>query len=346
MRSETIHIYVGDPSHRPNYTTITEAIHAVSAGYIAPEPVFPAPREILAPAVIHIAPGIYREKLVLERPYVTLEGTAAEDTALIYGNYANELLENGEKRGTFRTASVRIHTHDVACKNLTFQNDAGCGRAVGQALALYVDGDRISFRSCRMLGSQDTLFTAPLPLKEAQPGGFKGPGEFLPRTPGRHYFLDCFLQGDVDFLFGGGICYFDRCTIFSKKPEILPRPEPDGTVICGYITAASTFEGEPYGYVLESCRLLSDCPDGSVYLGRPWREFAKTVYLNCEMGPHIHPAGWTDWKKPHGHFYFGEYRSFGPGASPSTRTDYSHQLTDAEAAEYTPEKVLQGWIPE
>ena len=100
------------------------------------------------------------------------------------------------------------------------------------------------------------------------------------------------------------------------------------------------------GYVLHKCKLTSDCPKGSVYLGRPWKEWAKTVFLECELGEHIHPQGWLDWGKTHGHFYYGEYNSYGPGASPETRADFSHQLTREEAEQYSMEKVLEGWIGE
>ena len=98
--------------------------------------------------------------------------------------------------------------------------------------------------------------------------------------------------------------------------------------------------------MFHECKLESDCPPHSISLGRPWREWAKTVFLHCELGAHIHPAGWQDWKKPHDHFYYGEYNSYGPGASPATRADFSHQLTDAEAAEYTVERVMKGWEPQ
>lgn len=222
---------------------------------------------------------------------------------LVWGDGAFDNMPEGDKRGTFRTASVRIDTHDFTAKHLTFKNDAGYGRDAGQALALYVDGDRIYFEDCRLLGSQDTLFTAPLPLKEAIPGGFKGPGADKPRIQGRHCFRGCMIQGDVDFIFGGGTAWFEDCVLFSKLPEPQAtsqssQPSPQTTPVHGYITAASTPEGQPFGYVFRNCRLESDCPPGTVMLGRPWREWAKTVYLNCELGAHIHPAGWADWGSP------------------------------------------------
>lgn len=342
---EITHVYVGKNQPAPCFATIGEAISYISRDYVPLPPAYPAPQETISPVVVHIAPGIYREKLVLERPYVTLEGSSAEDTVLVYGDYALQVLEDGSKRGTFRTATLRIHTHDVTLRHITVQNDAGCGRLVGQAIALYADGDRLSFDHCRLIGSQDTLFTAPLPFKEAQPGGFTGPGQDLPRIMGRQYYGHCYIQGDVDFIFGSGICYFEDCDIFAAQPQKLPPESPDGQRIYGYLTAASTPQGQKYGYVFHHCRLLSDCPKASIYLGRPWREYARTVFLECYMDAHIHPAGWADWGKEHGHFYYGEYACSGPGSDICQRADFSCQLTAPEAAEYGMENVLEGWIP-
>lgn len=341
-------LYVGYPHKTPNYTTVKEALASLTAAENT-EKIFPAPVSDEEPVTIKIAPGTYQEQFVVTRPNLTLEGESAESTVLTYHLGAREILEDGLKRGTFRTASVRIDAQDFTARNLTFENSAGYGHTVGQALALYVDADRVSFENCRFLGSQDTLFTAPLPLQEFEPGGFRGPGEHKPRIMGRHYYKNCFIRGDVDFIFGSATAYFEKCTIFSQNPRKDRLPENDGKdLVCGYITAASTPEHATYGYVFKDCKLISDCPPKSVYLGRPWREFAKTVFINCELGEHIHPAGWLDWNKEHGHFFYGEYGSFGPGASPHTRADFACQLTAREAAEYTIENVLgkpDGWNP-
>ncbi len=345
----TIDIYVNYPSMSPNFTSVNEALASLSI--YEEEVCYPAPNkpDNLASVVVHIAPGVYEEQVVVSRPFVTFLGEDAENTVLTYGLGAFEVLADGVKRGTFRTASVRIDTHDFLAKNITFRNSAGFGHTVGQALALYVDGDRNIFEDCILLGSQDTLFTAPLPPTAAAPGGFTGPGEFKPRTMGRQFYKNCFIRGDVDFIFGSAIAYFDNCTIFSQKPGDRKPPEsPDEEVIYGYITAASTPIEEEYGYVFRNCKLVSDCPPKSVYLGRPWREYAKTVFISCELGEHIHPLGWNDWKKPHGHFYYGEYNSYGPGALVKERADFSHQLTKEEAEVLTPEIVLggpDGWNP-
>lgn len=342
--TDSLHLYVNYSGQENNFSTIAEAIRWISQDYTPLETNYPALHESVRPAIIHIAPGIYREKLVLERPYVTLLGEDASSTILIFGDYAYDSMADGTRRGTFRTASFRIHSHDISVRNLTLQNDSGCGYEVGQALALYADGDRNSFFHCRLIGSQDTLFTAPLPHKEAQPGGFIGPGQDKPRIMGRQYYEDCYIQGDVDFIFGGATAYFNKCTLFSKKPQKL-APESIDANVYGYITAASTFAEIPYGYVFVDCKLESDCPRASVFLGRPWREYAKTVFINCELGEHIRPEGWNDWGKPHGHFYYGEYHSTGPGSSPNTRAPFSHQLTDEEATLYTIENVLSNWNP-
>ncbi len=346
MSQTAIHLYVNMPEHSPNFRTIGEALESIP--YPAVEKTFPAPELDLEPVIVHIGKGVYREKLVVTRPNLTLlgEGELREDVVLVYGDGAADVMPEGDKRGTFRTASVRIDTHDFTARHLTIQNDAGYGAEVGQALALYVDGDRNYFEDCALLGHQDTLFTAPLPEVEMQAGGFKGPGEFKPRTMGRQCYRDCYISGDVDFIFGSAIAYFENCVIFSEMREDKKAAADAGErVNCGYVTAASTPQSQPFGYVFHNCKLESSCPPDSVCLGRPWREYAKTVFLRCEMGAHIHPEGWNDWKKPHGHFYYGEYESYGPGANPEARADFSCQLTEEEAAKYTPENVLQGWNP-
>lgn len=357
---ESMHLYVdsggngGGQGLGNSFPTIAEALEAADrlspvAESIAAEldegKRYPSPEYKVQPVVIHIAEGVYREKLVVSRPNVTFLGEAREASVIVFGHGANEMEEDGEKRGTFRTATFRVNAPDFTAKHITFRNDAGYGHTVGQAIALYVDGDRCFFEDCALLASQDTLFNAPLPLDPVKPNG-KGPGEHKPRIRGRHLFYRCFLQGDVDFIFGSGTAWFEECTIFSKMPgDRLPPESPDTEVIYGYVTAASTHPDFPYGYVFRHCKLTSDCPKGSVYLGRPWKEFAKTVFLACELGEHIHPLGWHDWGKTHGNFYYGEYASTGPGANPETRAAFSRQLTDEEAAEYTMDAVLEGWHP-
>ncbi len=345
-----IHLYVNYPEQTPCYRSVSEALSSLPEIELLPQ-AFPAPGEPQAePVTVHIAPGIYEELLVVERPYVTFLGEDALKTVLSFHLGAFEAMPDGSRRGTFRTASVRVHAHNFTARNITFQNTAGYGHTVGQALALYADGDRLVLENCRLISSQDTLFTAPLPPTAAKPGGFTGPGEHAPRINNRQYYVNCFIQGDVDFIFGGAIAYFQGCTIFSKKPGDRKPPEsPADEVIYGYATAASTPKDLPFGYVFENCCFDSDCPPRSVYLGRPWREWAKTVLLRCSLGSHIHPAGWNDWGKPHDHFYYGEYLCTGEGAAASERAAFSHLLSDNEAALYTVQNVLgepDGWNPQ
>ncbi len=338
-----IDLYVNYSDKSPNFNTVGEAINYASQKYTSCEPQFPAPNEDAEPVTIHIASGVYRERVVIERPYITLKGESAGNTIIVSNKGARDLMNDGSKRGTFRTATVRISTHDVHCENITFQNDAGHRYKAGQAIALYNDGDRNSFKKCRFLGFADTLFTAPLPPKPMSDTKFNAPNEDKPRTLGRQYYEDCYIEGDIDFIFGGAIAYFKGCELFSLSLEEIQPDTKDGKTIYGYITAASTPENELFGYVFDQCRLTGNCPDGTVMLGRPWRDHAKTVFLNCYLGKHISSDGWADWDKNTDTLLYAEYNSYGPGASNDDRVSYSRQLNDEEAKEYTVEKVLQGW---
>lgn len=313
--------------------TITEALHILAQ--------MDASSDQLLPACIHIGRGIYRERLTIQRPFLSLEGEAAADTILTYDLYARMPSEDIGKLGTFRSYSCLIDTHDVTARNLTFENSAGIGPDVGQALALYADGDRLIFDNCRFLGGQDTLFTAPLPPVEIEPHGFIGPKQHAPRVTGRHYYKDCYIEGDIDFVFGGAVAYFEHCEFYSK--EI-------GKEVNSYVTAASTPQGQEYGYVMQSCRFTGNCPPHSAYLGRPWREYAKTVLLDCYIGAHICPEGWHDWNKAKARetVFYAECASHGPSSDMTKRPGWVHILTPAEAQHYTKSGVLGGhdhWNP-
>ena len=283
---------------------------------------------------IYISSGIYKEKLDLERDNVTLIGESAESTILTFDDYALFMMPDELKRGTFRSYTIFIHGDNFCARNLTFANTAGFGPKTGQAVAVYADGARMTFDNCRFFGRQDTLFTAPLPPTVIEWGGFRGPREHSPRDNGTHYYKNCYIEGDVDFIFGGAAAYFEECQIHSLSRG----NDPDG-----YITAASTPEGRPYGYVFDKCRFTSDCAQETVYLGRPWRNFAKTVILRSELGAHIKKEGWHDWNKEdaRAQAFYAEYQNYGPGASPENRVSWSHQLTDEEALSYTKEHILK-----
>ena len=299
------------------------------------------PKDNSSEQILFIHKGFYEEQITVTIPHVTFQGEDADTTILSYGLYAKMMMDDGMKRGTFRTYSCLIDTHDFTAKNITFENSAGIGTEVGQALALYADGDRLVFENCRLLGNQDTLFTGPLPPKEIEVNGFIGPKQHAPRINGRHYYKDCYIEGDVDFIFGSATAYFEGCTFFSKYT---------GKEISSYVTAASTPEGQEYGYVMTDCRFESNCPPNNAYLGRPWREYAKTVLINCYMYDHICKEGWDDWNKEaaHEHAFYAEYGSYGPGAVMEQRPDWIFHLSEEELIKYTKDAVLCGadnWRP-
>lgn len=310
-----------------DYTTIAAAIEALP--------------ENQEEAVISVGQGIYFECLTLSRPNTVIIGEGPDKTIISFNLYARQIMPDGIKRGTFRTQTFFIDADNVTLKNLTIENTAGFGQKFGQAVALYADGDRLTFENVHLLGSQDTLFTAPLPPTEYEPGGFRGPKEHAPRRDGRHLYKDCYICGDVDFIFGGATCWFENCEIFSKKNTSLPDTPSPLWEIYGYVTAASTPEGREFGYVFKNCSFTSDCPKNSVYLGRPWRNYAKTVLISCTLGQHIRTEGWHDWDKTEAHdtMYYAEYLSKGLGAG-ENRAPYVHLLNDSEASKYTRENVI------
>ena len=210
-----------------------------------------------------------------------------EDQTYTGDLYARKMHEDGRPYHTFRTATVLVDGNNITFRRCTFENTAGPGKEVGQALALYIDGDNIRLEDCIRKGHQDTLFMAPLPPKEIEKDGFLGPKQFTPRTPRTVYLKNCLIEGGVDFIFGGATAYFDNCEFRSVEP--------------GYVFAPSTPEEVETGFVARNCRFTrsneQDVPDASCYIGRPWREYAKIRLENCELGPHIHPDGWHDWGK-------------------------------------------------
>ena len=288
------------------------------------------------PVRICLAEGVYEENVQIERDHLTLVGAGSEKTVITGSLGAYEILNDGIKRGTFRTQTVFLHGCDNTVRDLTIANTAGPGKRAGQGLALYADGDRLTFENVRLSGYQDTLFTGPLPEKEREPGGFRGPLEHAPRVNGRHYYKKCRIEGTVDFIFGGATAWFEECEIVCRS----------GDEVC-YITAASQPEGQAYGYVFSHCRLTAEPGTGRCWLGRPWREYANVVYLNCEMGAHIQPEGWHDWSSPTdpARTTFAESGSTGPGAA-GPRAAYARILTRDETVELTKEKVLGPGFPE
>ncbi len=254
---------------------------------------------------IHIKNGVYYEKVLVPacNTKLSLIGESAEKTIISFNDYFKK-IDRG-RNSTFYTYTLKIEADDFVAENLTIENTAG---PVGQAVALHVSGDRCVFRNCILLGHQDTLYTE---------------GENR-----RQYFVDCHIQGTTDFIFGEATVLFDDCTIKNLSDS--------------YITAASTAKGKTYGYVFRHCKLIAADGVKKAYLGRPWRDYANVVYLNCELGAHIAPAGWANWKGTNRNqtAYYAEYQNTGKGANTSQRVAWSHQLTDQEAAKYTIENIL------
>lgn len=300
------------------------------------------------PVTIHIEPGEYRERVEIHRPYVTLVGETADGVRIVDSLGAKMPSGDGSgidgKLGTFRTYTVLVDADDVRLENLTIVNDAGDGREVGQAIALYADGDRLVVDTCCITGRQDTLFLGPLPPREVKPGGFIGPKQFAPRRVGRQYFRRCRIEGDVDFIFGGACAYFEGCEIRSLNRNM---------DVNGYVTAASTPEGEPYGFVFHGCSFTAaqDVAPDSVYLGRPWREWAQTVLIDCWLGQHIKREGWWDWAKPAAHerAHYAGASLHGPASDAENWAPWAHELDATATTRYAREQALSGadgWDPE
>lgn len=260
---------------------------------------------------IHIKNGTYREKVrVYEwNPMVSLIGEDTEKTIITWGDHFKQ-IDKG-RNSTFHTATLQVDGDDFHGENLTIENTAG---PVGQAVALAVNADRVSFYNSRFTGHQDTVYLT-------------GEGK-------RQYFRNCHIEGTTDFIFGRATAVFDQCRIHSKSDS--------------YITAASTPEGIPHGFVFLNATLTADDGVDEVYLGRPWRDFARTVFLNTDMGSHIKPEGWHNWSKPEAEHtvFYGEYNSRGPGAQPHKRVKWQNTLSDEQASDYTLERILggDGWF--
>lgn len=282
---------------------------------------------------IFIKKGIYKERIEIRKNNITLIGEDTDETIITEGFYARMIMPDGSKRGTFRSYTFLVYANNFSASNITFENSAGFGDNVGQAIAVYAEGDNITFNHCKILGHQDTLFTGPLPLKEKQPGGFTGPTIDGERKLVHQLYEDCFICGEIDFIFGSATAYFKNCTLFA-----LNRNEP----INSYYTAPSTYEGQAFGYVFDNCTFTGNCPPKSVALSRPWRIHAKVVLLNCEYSDQIIDEGFTDWNKPESHetVYYAEYNGHGDGYKPEKRAAYVHQLDEAQAAFYNIENVM------
>lgn len=269
---------------------------------------------------IFIRKGIYHEKLVIPswKTMITLSGEDRENTIITNADYSGKNYPGKDPYGkdkysTYTSYTVLVQGNDFHAENLTIQNTSG---RVGQAVALHVEGDRAIIRNCRLLGNQDTLYAA--------------------TENCRQYYSHCFIEGTTDFIFGEATVVFDSCTIRS--------------LVNSFITAAATTPRQRFGFVFLDCRLEADTAAKKVYLGRPWRPYAKTVFIRTEMGGHILPEGWENWRNPDNEktVFYAESGSFGPGALRNRRVAWSRELTRRERRQYTAARILAGvdhWDP-
>jgi pectinesterase len=242
-----------------------------------------------------------------------MTGENVDSVIITYDDYSGKRDSTGKKLNTFTSYTCLMAGNNIVFEDITFINSAG---RVGQAVAVHVEGDRCVFRNCKLIGNQDTLF---------------GSGD-----NSRQYFYECYIEGTTDFIFGAATAVFEKCTIMSKSNS--------------YITAASTPPTKEYGYVFLDCKLIADTATTKVYLGRPWRSYAYTAFINCEMGSHIVPEGWHNWNKLEAEktARYYEYNSSGPGTNPAARVAWSHQLTKQDASRITSKSILKGhdgWNP-
>lgn len=291
--------------------------------------VLDAPGPSVSRVILEIRPGVYRERVKIpqDKPPLTLLGQDAASTIITYS------MSAAAAGGTFFSPIVEVNSPAFEATGITFENSFGTG---SQAVALSIHSDRSVFRNCRFLGWQDTLYAA----------------------SGRQYYRDCYIAGHVDFIFGNAAAVFDRCQIHSRG--------------AGYITAHSrTRPDEPTGCIFRHCRLTGEpglfqpsshgpapgeapFPPGNsgrgVFLGRPWRAYARVVFLDCWMGGHIRPEGWNNWGKAENErtAWYAELASTGPGANPVARVPWARTITAADAAAFAPKVFLSGgdaWNP-
>lgn len=295
-----------------NYKTIQEAVNAV--------------RDLGEKRVkIFIKKGIYKEKLVIPswKTNISLIGEDKENTIITNDDFSGKVNPQGkdafgkDKFTTYTSYSVLVQGNDLTMENLSIANTSG---AVGQAVALHVEGDRFVAKNCKLLGFQDTLYAA--------------------TEKSRQFYENCYIEGTTDFIFGEATVVFQNCTINSLSNS--------------YVTAAATRANQKFGFVLFNCTLTAGENVTKVYLGRPWRPYAKTVFINCELGKHITPEGWNPWKgdamfpDKEKTAYYAEFGDKGPGATGKARVAWSHQLDAKAIKSYTLKDILGGsdnWNP-
>lgn len=283
-----------------DFTSVQSALDAVPEGNASRFEIF-------------VKNGIYKEVIVVDarKNFISLIGEDKLQTILTYDNRSGLIKPDGDTLNTWTCASFFVYGNDFHAENITFENTAGF--TAGQAVALRVEGNRASFKDCRMIGNQDVLFLSGSGVK--------------------HYFENCYIEGTTDFIFGAATAVFQNCHIHSKKNS--------------HVTAASTNTIIPFGFVFFNCKLTADQKTNKVSLGRPWTPAASVTYIHCWMGDHIIPEGWNNWRNPANESTarYAEYKSEGPGANPEARVSWARQLNDEEVKRFTLPNILGTWEP-
>ena len=294
------------PTTRAAGKTITVAADGSGDFKTVQAAVDAAPANSAERVVIHIKPGTYKERVRVpkDKPRLTFKGEDAKTTILTYDLSAKSVTPPA----TQPVGTSGSYSTLVEADDFIAENVTFENTAgdIGQAVALRTTGKRQAFYKCRMLGWQDTLYV----------------------HEGSIYVGDSYIEGRVDFIFGRATAVFERCHIHSKNG--------------GYVTAAATAETDPFGFVFLDCKLTGD--GAPAYLGRPWRDHAAVAFVRCELGAHVRPEGWDNWRNPAREktARYAEYNCTGPGADRSKRVPWSRELSDAEAAKYTVENILGG----
>lgn len=333
--SDAVIVRLERPSSRPenvaavvaqdgsgDYTTVQQAINSL-------------PNNSTTRQVILIKPGTYYEKLSIpsNKPFVTLVGEDAATTILTYDNSSGTKLPSGEEMGTQNSASLTISATDFQAQNLTLANTHVNNTGSGdQAVAVGVYNDRATFYNCRLVGYQDTFYV---------------------KNKARVYCKACYIEGNVDFIFGDAVLLCQECQLHCNRNKSV-------------ITAAADHSDSAFGFTFMDCQLthiegkdFNGSTFSTFYLGRPWKQNARVVFIRCEEPTKLHAAAWCRMSEGVDAALFGEYQCTGEGASAdrlAQREMGGRQLTDSEAATYTlenifsrntnPNKYKSDWIPD
>ena len=275
---------------------------------------------------ITLTPGVYREKVLITRPGVRVRGLGRPHEVIVaWGDGAVQV------GGTFRTSTLEIRGDDFRGENFTVANDYWLRNAEpSQAVALYVTGDRAVFRRLRMLGHQDTLYAAD---KKCEGDACR---------VSRQYFRDCYVEGHVDFIFGNSKAFFENCHLHAVAHEEV------------MLTAhMRTAPDQDRGYVFHHCRITADAGVGRLWLGRPWRDYSRVVFLHTRIDAKLERAGWREWTpgttRRLATAFYAEHASTGSGSREGPREPFAMILSPVEAERWSAKNHLaghDGWAPQ